>query len=114
MLHKGQDGKRVRPVDPIPRGRSSGRRQDAIGLVEPQGFAADTAARGDLADEQAVASHASSLNPPPWGQVKRLNVVVIPIVLRPQVAGISLKLRDAVQSSWDSDFWHLPYCYREA
>ena len=42
------------------------------------------------------------------------NVVVIPIVLRSQVAGISLKLRDVVQSGWDSDFWHLPYWYREA
>jgi len=42
------------------------------------------------------------------------NVVVIPVVLRPQVAAISLKLRDAVQSGWDSDFWHLPYWYREA
>jgi peptide/nickel transport system substrate-binding protein len=42
------------------------------------------------------------------------NVVVIPIVLRPQVAGISLKLRDVVQSGWDSDFWHLPYWYRGA
>ena len=34
--------------------RSSGRRQDAIGRVEPQRLAADTAARGELADEQAV------------------------------------------------------------
>src|SRR6266852_628242 len=42
------------------------------------------------------------------------NVVVIPVVLRSQVAGISLKLRDVVQSGWDSDFWHLPYWYREA
>jgi len=42
------------------------------------------------------------------------NVAVIPLVLRPQVAGISLKLRDVVQSGWDSDFWRLPYWYREA
>jgi peptide/nickel transport system substrate-binding protein len=42
------------------------------------------------------------------------NVVVIPVVLRSQVAGISLKLRDVFQSGWDSDFWRLPYWYREA
>jgi peptide/nickel transport system substrate-binding protein len=41
------------------------------------------------------------------------NVVVVPVVLRSQVAGISLKLRDVVQSGWDSDFWRLPYWYRE-
>src|SRR5712691_966761 len=33
------------------------------------------------------------------------NVVVIPVVFRPRVAGIGNKLRDAVQSGWDSDFW---------
>jgi peptide/nickel transport system substrate-binding protein len=42
------------------------------------------------------------------------NVVVIPVVLRSQVAGVSLKLRDVAQSAWDSDFWRLPYWYREA
>ena len=42
------------------------------------------------------------------------NVVVIPVVWRPRVAAISHKLNDAVQSGWDSDFWHLPYWYREA
>jgi len=42
------------------------------------------------------------------------NVVVIPVVLRRQVAAVSLKLRDVVQSGWDSDFWQLPYWYREA
>ena len=42
------------------------------------------------------------------------NVVVIPVVLRPQVAGISAKLRDVARSGWDSDFWRLPYWYREA
>lgn len=42
------------------------------------------------------------------------NVVVIPVVWRPRVAAISHKLREAVQSGWDSDFWHLPYWYKEA
>jgi hypothetical protein len=27
---------------------------------------------------------------------------------------VSLKLRDVAQSAWDSDFWRLPYWYREA
>ena len=42
------------------------------------------------------------------------NVVVIPVVWRPRVAAISHKLKDAVQSGWDSDFWQLQYWYREA
>ena len=37
------------------------------------------------------------------------NVVVIPVVFRPRVAGIGSKVRDAVQSGWDSDFWALAY-----
>jgi peptide/nickel transport system substrate-binding protein len=37
------------------------------------------------------------------------NVVVIPVVWRPRVAAISNRLRDAGQSAWDSDFWHLPF-----
>jgi peptide/nickel transport system substrate-binding protein len=41
------------------------------------------------------------------------NVVVIPVVYRPRVAAISKKLH-AVQSGWDSDFWYLPFWYREA
>ncbi len=37
------------------------------------------------------------------------NVVVIPVVSRASVAAISNRLRDAVQSPWDSDFWALAY-----
>jgi peptide/nickel transport system substrate-binding protein len=37
------------------------------------------------------------------------NVVVIPVVFRPRVAAISNRLRDVVQSGWDSDFWALAY-----
>ena len=37
------------------------------------------------------------------------NVVVIPVVFRPRVAAISNRLRDVVQSGWDSDFWSLAY-----
>jgi len=42
------------------------------------------------------------------------NVVVIPVVWRPRVAAISNKLRDAIQSGWDSDLWHLSHWHREA
>ena len=42
------------------------------------------------------------------------HVVVIPVVRRPRVAAISNRLKDAEQSSWDSDFWHLAYWHREA
>ncbi len=37
------------------------------------------------------------------------NVVVIPVVARPSVAAISNRLRDVVQSGWDSNFWALAY-----
>ena len=37
------------------------------------------------------------------------NVVVIPVVFRPRVAAISNRLRDVVQSGWDSDFWSVAY-----
>jgi peptide/nickel transport system substrate-binding protein len=42
------------------------------------------------------------------------NVVVIPVVWRPRVAAISHRMKEAQQSGWDSDFWHLPYWYKEA
>jgi peptide/nickel transport system substrate-binding protein len=41
-------------------------------------------------------------------------IVVIPVVFRPRVAAISLKLRNAEQSGWDGDFWNLANWYREA
>jgi len=37
------------------------------------------------------------------------NVVVIPVVLRPGVSGVSNRMRDVVQSGWDSNFWALAY-----
>ena len=37
------------------------------------------------------------------------NVVVIPVVFRPRVAAIANRMRDVVQSGWDSDFWALAY-----
>jgi peptide/nickel transport system substrate-binding protein len=40
------------------------------------------------------------------------NVVVIPVVYRPRVAGISNRMRDVVQSGWDVDNWNLPYWSR--
>jgi len=42
------------------------------------------------------------------------NIVVIPVAWRPRVAAISNKLRNAVQSGWDSDFWYLPFWHKEA
>jgi peptide/nickel transport system substrate-binding protein len=40
------------------------------------------------------------------------NVVVIPVVYRPRVAGIGNRMRDVVQSGWDVDNWNLPYWLR--
>jgi peptide/nickel transport system substrate-binding protein len=42
------------------------------------------------------------------------HVVVIPVVWRPRVAAASLKLKNAEQSGWDSDYWNLANWYREA
>jgi len=42
------------------------------------------------------------------------NIVVIPVVLRPAVAGISNRLKGAEQSGWDSNFWNLENWYRES
>jgi peptide/nickel transport system substrate-binding protein len=41
-------------------------------------------------------------------------VAIIPVVWRPRVAAISNRLRDANQSAWEGDYWHLPYWHREA
>jgi len=41
------------------------------------------------------------------------NVVVIPVAWRPRVSAVSNKLKLA-QSGWDSDFWQLPFWYKEA
>jgi peptide/nickel transport system substrate-binding protein len=40
------------------------------------------------------------------------NVVVIPVVYRPRVAGIGTRMRDVVQSGWDVDTWNIPYWSR--
>jgi peptide/nickel transport system substrate-binding protein len=40
------------------------------------------------------------------------HVAVIPVVWRPRVAAISARLRDVVQSGWDTDFWALAYWSR--
>jgi peptide/nickel transport system substrate-binding protein len=42
------------------------------------------------------------------------NVAVIPVVWRPRVATIGNRLKEAQQSGWDSDFWHLAYWHKEA
>jgi peptide/nickel transport system substrate-binding protein len=42
------------------------------------------------------------------------NVVVVPIIWRNNVSAGALKLRGVELSGWDSEFWRLPYWYREA
>jgi peptide/nickel transport system substrate-binding protein len=42
------------------------------------------------------------------------NVVVIPVAWRPRVAAIGNKMKNAIQSGWDGDFWYLPFWFREA
>ena len=42
------------------------------------------------------------------------HVVVTPVVQRPAVAAVSNRLKDTTRSGWDSDFWRLPFWYREA
>ena len=42
------------------------------------------------------------------------NVVVIPVVFRPRVAAVSNRMRDVVQSGWDSDFWAIAYWSKQA
>jgi peptide/nickel transport system substrate-binding protein len=42
------------------------------------------------------------------------NVVVIPVAWRPRVAAIGTKMRNAIQSGWDGDFWYLPFWFKEA
>jgi len=42
------------------------------------------------------------------------NIVVVPVVWRPRVAAISVRLRDAGQSGWDSDFWSLANWWKQA
>jgi len=41
------------------------------------------------------------------------NVVVIPLVWRSWVSGVSNRLKGTEISGWDSSFWRLPYWYRE-
>jgi peptide/nickel transport system substrate-binding protein len=42
------------------------------------------------------------------------NVVVIPVLWRSVISAVSHKLKGTEISGWDSNFWHLPYWYREA
>jgi hypothetical protein len=36
------------------------------------------------------------------------------VVWRPRVATIGNRLKEAQQSGWDGDFWHLAYWHKEA
>jgi hypothetical protein len=42
------------------------------------------------------------------------NVVVIPIVWRNSVAGVSNRLKGTDLSGWDSYLWRLAYWYRQS
>jgi peptide/nickel transport system substrate-binding protein len=42
------------------------------------------------------------------------NVVVIPLIWRSWVSGVSHQLKATDVSGWDSSFWNLPHWYREA
>jgi peptide/nickel transport system substrate-binding protein len=42
------------------------------------------------------------------------NTVVIPLVWRNLVSGVSGKLKGTEISGWDSNFWNLAHWYREA
>src|SRR6266568_8613512 len=67
------EGKRrqcLRPVDPVARLCPSRGRENPGALIEPKCLAAHPAAGGHFADQQAVSSHAWSLNPAPWVKVK--------------------------------------------
>jgi peptide/nickel transport system substrate-binding protein len=42
------------------------------------------------------------------------NVVVVPLIWRSWISGVSNKLKSTEISGWDSSFWNLPNWYREA
>ena len=42
------------------------------------------------------------------------NVVVIPVLWRMVISGVSHKLKNTDVSGWDSNFWNLRNWYREA
>src|SRR5436853_7223293 len=70
LSHEGKDRQNVRAVDAVASPRPSRRREDPGPLVEPERLAADPAPGGDFADQQAMSSHAWSLNPAPGVKVK--------------------------------------------
>ena len=71
LSDEGKGRQNVRPVDPVPRGRPSRRRENPGPLVESKGLAAHPAAGGHFADQETVSSHAWSLNLAPGRKVKK-------------------------------------------
>lgn len=58
-------------VKPIPARRPGCRRQDPGSFVESESLPTHATPRGNLSDPHVVAIHNRSLNPAPWGKVKR-------------------------------------------
>jgi len=69
--HEGENLQRVIAVDAISGHCATRCRENACGLVEPKRLAAQAAACGDLADEQAVSSHDPRIALALKGNVKR-------------------------------------------
>jgi hypothetical protein len=70
LSDEGKDRQNVRPVDAVASLRPPRRGENPGPLVEPERLAADPAPGGDFADQQAISSHAWSLNPVPGVKVK--------------------------------------------
>lgn len=71
LPHEGQHGEGVGGVEAIARRGAPSGRQNLGLLVQPQRLSRHARALGHLADQQAVTSHAESVNLYPEGKVKR-------------------------------------------
>ncbi len=70
LLDEREEDQDVAVVDAIPRRGAPGCGHKPVRLVETERLAAHAAPSGDLADQQAVLSHAPRVNLAPWGKVK--------------------------------------------
>jgi hypothetical protein len=75
LTHEGHDSERITRVEAVARWRPTRGRQDAQGLVEAQRLTANAALLRHLPDEQAAPVHGTTIDPAPWGKVKRFWVV---------------------------------------
>ena len=71
LLDESEDADHIGRVDAVAGWRPVRRWQNPPRLVQPHRLATGSAPFGDLADEKAVSIHAHTLNPAPWGKVKR-------------------------------------------